>query len=241
MPPQLPGINYESPNTFTGAQRFVFRTIGPLLAAAIKTISITCRHTRLGRELWENTLKQHGRAIVAVWHESTTLGTCYYRGSGIHTLASYSFDAELGVRAVNRFGICSVRGSSSNGGSAALHDLALVLASKRSVILTSDGPRGPRRIAKPGVAILAARTGVPIIPHAFAVSAAWRLHSWDRLAIAKPFTRVISMYGPPIPPPANTNPATIEQTRLLVEIGLNQAYRQIEDNALSGDEAFVET
>lgn len=228
---RLPGIDYASPNTFSARQRLVLNTVSPLLAAAIRTISITCRHTRLGRHFWEDTQKTHGRAIVAVWHESTTLGAYYYRGSGIHALASYSFDAELGVRAINQLGICSVRGSSSNGGSSALHDLARVLAGARSVILTLDGPRGPRRIAKPGAAILAARTGVPVIPHAFAVRAAWRLHSWDRLVIAKPFTRVISMYGAPIPPPANTDLSTIEETRLLVELALNEAYRKIEDAA----------
>lgn len=240
MSGQLPGIEYTSPVAFTRVQQFVLKTGGPLFAAAIKILSSTCRHKRLGLEFWEKTQEKHGRAIVALWHESTTLAAYHYRGTGIHTLASYSFDAELGVRAVRRFGIFSVRGSSSNGGSTALRDLALVLANARSVVLTLDGPRGPRRVAKPGVAILAARTGVPIIPQAFAVRAAWRLHSWDRMTIAKPFTRVISMYGPAIPPPANTNAATIEQTRVLVEIGLNQAYRQIEATANIGDEVFVE-
>ena len=125
-------------------------------------------------------------------------------------------------------GILSVRGSSSRGGSEALRDLAIALDHVPVVGLTVDGPRGPRRVAKPGVAILAARTGAPIIPHAFAVRPAWRLRSWDRFSIAKPFAHVVSVYGPAIPPPANASPAAIEETRLEVETSLNQLHQQIE-------------
>jgi lysophospholipid acyltransferase (LPLAT)-like uncharacterized protein len=121
----------------------------------------------------------------------------------------------------------AVRGSSSKGGSEALRDLAVVLQHVSVVALTLDGPHGPRRIAKPGAAILAARTGVPIIPHAFAVRSAWRLQSWDQFMIAKPFAQVISVYGAPIPPPVNTNPDTIEETRLRVENSLNDLYQEI--------------
>jgi lysophospholipid acyltransferase (LPLAT)-like uncharacterized protein len=134
----------------------------------------------------------------------------------------------MAARAVRHFGIFSVRGSSSHGGSTALRDLATALNRNTSVILTLDGPKGPRHTAKPGIAILAARTGVPIIPHAFAVDTAWQMKSWDRMRIAKPFARIISAYGPAIPPPKTTEPEAIEETRLLVESNLNQMYARIE-------------
>ena len=227
MAVQIAGLRYDSPLPFTVRQRFILNLGPPIIAATARLLSRSCRHEQRGLESWESLTKGRGQAIVAVWHESLILAAYDYRHKGLHTLASYSFDAEWASRALGRLGIQSVRGSSSNGGGQALRDLAVVLGHGGSVMLALDGPRGPRRAAKPGVAILAARTGVPIIPHAFAVRPAWRLGSWDRLSIAKPFSRVISMYGPAVPPPANTSPDVVEETRLLVESGLNLAHQQI--------------
>ncbi len=228
MAAQIAGLQYDSPLPFTARQRFFLNLGPPIIAAVARLLSYTCRHEFPGRENQDGIKRANGRAIVAIWHESIILAACQYRNTGIQTLASHSFDAEWAARAVRRLGILSVRGSSSNGGGQALRNLAVVLEHGSAVMLALDGPRGPRRVAKPGAAILAARTGVPIIPHAFAVRPAWRLGSWDRLSIAKPFSRVISLCAPAIPPPANTSPAAIEETRLLVEASLNQAHRQIE-------------
>ena len=43
--------------------------------------------------------------------------------------------------------------------------------------------------------IAAQRTGVPIIPIRVRASRAWRLKSWDRFLIPKPFARVDIHYG----------------------------------------------
>jgi len=228
MAAQIAGLQYDNPLPFTARQQFILSLGPPVVAAAVRLLSCTCRHELLGLDHWEHLKQTRGKAIVAVWHETTALAVYHYRQAGVHSLASHSFDAEWASRAVRRLGILTVRGSSSNGGGQALRDLAVVLEQAGTVMLTVDGPRGPRRVAKPGAAILSARTGVPIIPHAFAVRPAWRLGSWDRLSIAKPFSRVISAYGPAIPPPANDSRAAVEETRLLVETGLNQAHQQIE-------------
>jgi lysophospholipid acyltransferase (LPLAT)-like uncharacterized protein len=210
---------------FTGRQRFILNLGAPLIAAGVKLLSRTCRHEILGMD---NIRQVRDLAIVATWHESVPVTAYHYRNTGIHALASSSFDGELAARALGRLGIVSVRGSSSSGGSQALLDLATALDEVGAVLLTLDGPKGPRRVAKPGAAILAARTGASIIPHAFAVSRAWRLRSWDRLSIVKPFARVVSAYAPPISAPANTSRAAVEDTRMEVETSLNQLHQQIE-------------
>lgn len=222
-----PVLSQASPLAFTMRQRCLLSFAAPLLTAYLKMISHTCQCEVRGIEHWESTVQTYGRAIVAVWHESMIPAACHYRATGCCTLASYSFDAELGARALRSFGITSVRGSSSNGGSEALRGLTSALMHTPVVALTLDGPRGPRRIAKPGVAILAARTGAPIIPHAFAVRPAWRWQSWDQFMIAKPFARVVSVYGSVIPPPADMHPDTIEETRLRVEASLIQCHQEI--------------
>ena len=62
---------------------------------------------------------------------------------------------------------------------------------------TPDGPRGPRRSIKPGVLAAAQRANVPIVPVRAAVDRAWRLNSWDKFVIPKPFARVRIFYGQP--------------------------------------------
>lgn len=223
----ISGLHYESPLAFSMRQRFILNLAAPIITVYLKMISSTCQSEIRCIERWESMLQSYGRAIVAIWHESMIPAACHYQNTGCHTLASYSFDAELGVRVIRSFGIMSIRGSSTNGGSEALHDLTIALAHVPVVALTLDGPRGPRRIAKPGVAILAARTGAPIIPHAFVVRPAWRWRSWDQFMITKPFAQVVSVYGPAIPPPADTHPDTIEETRLRVEASLNLCHQEI--------------
>src|SRR5690606_3081217 len=109
---------------------------------------------------------------------------------GYHTLTSYSYDGELAARAIEPFGIHAVRGSSSRGGREALEQLEAALRIGVTIGITLDGPRGPRRVSKPGVAILSGRTGVPVIPLSLGSPSGWRMRSWDRMLIPKPFSRI---------------------------------------------------
>ena len=67
-----------------------------------------------------------------------------------------------------------------------------------SVTFTPDGPRGPRRVFKPGAALAAQHAGVPLVPVRATPLQAWRLRSWDRFAIPKPGALVRVAYGDPI-------------------------------------------
>jgi len=129
---------------------------------------------------------------------------------------------------VHCFGAETVRGSSSNGGSEALREMEKVLGRVAAIGITLDGPRGPRRVAKPGLAILAARTGTPIIPNAVSITRCWRTRSWDEFMIPKPFARCIYAFGTPIPPPATEHPDDIEITRAKIEHDLNALHAEVE-------------
>jgi lysophospholipid acyltransferase (LPLAT)-like uncharacterized protein len=51
---------------------------------------------------------------------------------------------------------------------------------------------------KMGVLNLARMTGSPVVPFAFEAEHAWRLRSWDKFMIPKPFSRAVFVYGNPI-------------------------------------------
>ena len=93
-------------------------------------------------------------------------------------------------------GYATVRGSSSKGGSRALIGLMREIAAGRDGAITPDGPRGPARVFAPGAAVAAQRTGALIAPIRARASRAWRLKSWDRFLLPKPFARVTVSFGP---------------------------------------------
>jgi len=66
----------------------------------------------------------------------------------------------------------------------------------RDGAVTPDGPRGPAHVFAPGAAIASQRTGVPLLPIRASASRAWRLKSWDRFLVPKPFATVRVTYGP---------------------------------------------
>lgn len=182
----------------------------------------------MGLAHWDAVMKSHGRVIIAIWHESMGLSACHFRGSGYHTLTSYSFDGEMAARVVRRFGMLAVRGSSSRGGAEAVRSLAAALEHVPAVGFTLDGPKGPRRVAKAGVAVLAARTQTPIIPFAITVAPSWRLNSWDRLPVPKPFSRIVSAFGPAVVAPGDDSEEKVEEVRAQIEASLNELHADLD-------------
>lgn len=89
-------------------------------------------------------------------------------------------------------------GSSGSDGKQALQEVITGLKSGLSTVITPDGPRGPVKQLKPGALIMAAQTGVPIIPMTFTPSASWIMPTWDKKLWPKPFSRITITYHAPI-------------------------------------------
>lgn len=134
--------------------------------------------------------------IVVFWHECLPSMPVLWRVAGRieggvvgYVLASRHRDGVLIARTMARFGVRAIPGSSSRGGAAGLRRLARLLAAGHPVGLTPDGPRGPRRVAAPGVAQLAALSGAPVFCVGAATGWAVTLGSWDRMRVPLPFGR----------------------------------------------------
>jgi hypothetical protein len=61
-----------------------------------------------------------------------------------------------------------------------------------------------------GIAWLARATGAPILAVGIAVDRAWRLRSWDRFTIPKPFARLRVDYADPVQVPTDASDADLE-------------------------------
>lgn len=157
----------------------------PLGASVIRGIKWSMRLETRGQEAVD-ALYREGRPIVlAFWHAQQLMIPFGYRGAGSHVLISQHGDGEIIARIIARFGHDAVRGSSTRGGAGALRALIKLGRSGRDVVVTPDGPKGPRQVAKLGVIQLAKAAGLPIVPLAFACSkkntSRAGIASWSRI------------------------------------------------------------
>jgi lysophospholipid acyltransferase (LPLAT)-like uncharacterized protein len=163
----------------------------------------------LGREGVDRARAETGAVIYAVWHGRFWLPAAGFGHEGSAILISLSEDGELIARIAGKLGYRTVRGSSSRRGSEGLRDLERELAAGHNVALTPDGPRGPRHVAQLGAAVLAARSGKPVVPVGAAARPAWTLGSWDAFQIPLPGARAAVVFGEPfrIEPAEDLEPA----------------------------------
>jgi lysophospholipid acyltransferase (LPLAT)-like uncharacterized protein len=174
----------------------------PLAAAGVRALGATLRLTETGVDALQPCWAQGQPLIYAVWHGRVLmipwLTTRLRRTRGaraVRVLASRSRDGELAARWVTRFGLSIVRGSSSRGGADSLRALVAAVRAGQDVAVVPDGPRGPRERVQAGIVVLAATTGAPIVPLAFAARPARRLASWDRFLVPLPFARAAVVFG----------------------------------------------
>jgi lysophospholipid acyltransferase (LPLAT)-like uncharacterized protein len=175
--------------------------------AAARYLTLAARTLRWRVEGEENLRLMAGDKplIVVFWHECLPAMPIFWlraKRLGMTrpavVLASQHRDGQLIGQAVRHMGIDLVSGSSSRGGAAGLRGLLKALAGGTHVGLTPDGPRGPRRVAAPGVAQLAGLSGVQILPCGAITSRAKTLHSWDKMRLPLPFGRGALVVGAPI-------------------------------------------
>ena len=124
----------------------------------------------------------------------------------------------LGVGIIfHRFDYDVVRGSSSKLGASALLQLSDVLAAGRDVVITPDGPRGPAYEIGPGIIFLAQKTGARVLPMNMEYSSCWRVKSWDRFIVPRPFSKVRVIIGEPEQVRLTSTPEEFEAERVRLQ------------------------
>ncbi|MFM7223680.1 MAG: lysophospholipid acyltransferase family protein [Bacteroidota bacterium] len=131
----------------------------PVGAAIVRLLGGTMRFETRGAESVDALYRDGKHIILAFWHAQQLMIPLGYRGAGTHILISQHHDGELIARIVARFGHRAVRGSSTRGGVGALRALIRLGRSGTDLVVTPDGPKGPRQVAKRGVIELAKATG----------------------------------------------------------------------------------
>lgn len=189
----------------------------PLLAYWIaRLLSATLRVRMIGEEHLR-AAQEAGKGVILVsWHGRTFLPITRYRNKGYWAIVSTSRDGEYQNRLFQRFGINTVRGSTSaRGAIQSVLTLTKHLKAGATAAFTPDGPRGPSHVVQPGAIFLAQKSGSPIIPAGISAYPRKLMPAWDRYMIPLPFARVVWIYGEPIYIPADAK--SEEDQRLWAE------------------------
>ena len=145
------------------------------------------------RDMWQCGEKM----ILSIWHDQLLLMAKAY-GHKAQILISPSRDGELIARTMKYMGQNAVRGSSSRGGSTAFKQMLRLAKEPYDLVITPDGPRGPRHEIKDGVIHLARLSRRAVVPMAMACSRGHRFASWDRFLLPYPFGHLVFVYGKPV-------------------------------------------
>jgi lysophospholipid acyltransferase (LPLAT)-like uncharacterized protein len=174
-------------------------SIAPVLAAGvIRFLYWSVRTEIIGREHPQRFWDKRESMVFSFWHDQLLLMPMAYSGPGAQILISSSKDGELIARTIKYLGYDAVRGSSSRGGRSAFRELLNLSRQPVDIVVTPDGPRGPRHQIKDGILQLARLGGRAIVPVAFVCSKGHRFSSWDRFLLPYPFGRGVFVYGEPV-------------------------------------------
>lgn len=159
--------------------------------------------------------------IYSVWHDSLFMPLFLGRQPQTVALVGLHQDGTFLAHSLAALGIPAVRGSSSRGGAEAVREL-LAETERKHIVVTPDGPRGPRREMKPGIAFLASRTGKAVVPTAFTCRRSWSIGSgWTDLVIPRPWTTVFAIAGEAIQVPPDADKQSLREYTQRIQQAMN--------------------
>ncbi len=208
------------------------RLAADLIAVYVRLVYATSRWDIRGAEHPENLWAANAPFILSFWHgRLLMIPPVWRRDRTMHMLISQHRDGELIARAMDPFGIGTIRGSGAKagkkdkGGMGALRHIVRQLKAGEYAGFTPDGPRGPRMRASTGLVAAARLARVPILPVTYAVKRRRVINSWDRFILPWPFNRGVYLWGDPIDVYSDET-ETPEQAAVRLETVMNDLCNQ---------------
>jgi hypothetical protein len=134
-----------------------------------------------------------GSLIIALWHDSLILAPLIRKvipDTTISLVVSNSRDGRLLAAYANTYKNVESIFVAHNMRHTALLQSVDAIKNKKPILITPDGPRGPRHELKRGIFFAQEKSGATIIAMSWSCSSFWELNSWDKLRIPKPFSKV---------------------------------------------------
>jgi hypothetical protein len=192
-----------------------------LVKALLRVLVATCRVEIEGLDLFKKSASPK-KYILMLWHNrllilpevlSVNVPQFIYRA-----VISKSRDGELLSILVSSYALGRTLRVPHHARHRALVEMINQLKNSQDVIiLTPDGPRGPRYRIKPGIAMAAKMSGAHVVPITWSSNRFWQLKTWDKLIIPMPFSRIRVMVGEPIMLAKDSNKTVNEELAILEE------------------------
>ncbi len=217
--------------------------LGGLVALWMTLVKYTTRWEVIYPERAQPLIDNGDGLIALTFHSRFLLLTSAWKKhyQHPHVLISRSRDGGIVAWTCKWLGLSTVRGSAKNaaktkvkGGGKAGRDILTAIESGGCIVITPDGPRGPRQHVPIGPFRLARLSGAPILPCTFAVKNRKQFDSWDRFILPLPFGRGRIVWGTPEHIASDASDAAIETARARVEAEMNALMSEA-DQALGHD------
>ncbi|GAB1429322.1 hypothetical protein MASR2M18_01530 [Ignavibacteria bacterium] len=130
-----------------------------------------------------------GTCVIAFWHGAMLPVWKFFSKSGAAAVVSRSRDGDILSALLAAWNYRLIRGSSSSGGRETLAAMTEAAATGK-VLITPDGPRGPKCTAKAGAVLAAQRSATKLVCCRVVISRKILLNSWDSFAVPYPFARI---------------------------------------------------
>ena len=134
------------------------------------------------------------QCIAVTWHGELFISPQVYKKlrktQNTSAIISQHFNGELIARVLGFLDILALRGSSKKGAKSVLINAIKAIRDGRTIMITPDGPRGPRYSMSDGAVALALRSKLPIMVVNYIPSSYWQLGSWDKFLIPIPFSKL---------------------------------------------------
>jgi len=163
-------------------------------------VFLTCRWRVVGKKILLDAVDAPRPILLCLWHEQLVFVSRFFKNSpfNFYGIISTHFDAEIYSRLLSSWKIKLIRGSSTRGWANVIKQMINVFKNSSSVVaITNDGPTGPPKIAKEGSLSVAKKYNAQIIAVAAKSSKYWRINSWDKTFIPKPFSTIDILFSFP--------------------------------------------
>lgn len=197
----------------------------PLLYAVLWLLSRTLRVDVEGLEGVRERWSRGARVVMTFWHGRQLLVAIAFPEipqARPCIMVSHHRDGEIATEMLRRWGVATVRGSTTRGAVSGLRALLKAHRDGHDITMAPDGPRGPRCVVKPGIVHVAKSMSGELFPVGAAGSRVWRLRNWDRMIIPKPFSRLLLLVGDPVPVPREASAEDVADACVAVERALNE-------------------
>jgi len=202
--------------------------LGWVVAQYMRLIKRTTRWDVRYAERVSHILGSGDGVIALTWHSRFLMLTAAWDADELdpYVMISRSRDGAVVTGTCKALGLKTIRGSAKKagkdkGGDAAAAAAMTAVRSGGCVVITPDGPRGPRQRLGDGPLRLARATGAPLMPCTFSAGRRKQFDSWDRFVLPKLFGKGKIFWGTPVSIPADTSDAALEEIRISIETEMN--------------------